>query len=56
MSNFEDIKKRLTMSTTLPANSAAGLQSVTNSAPQSHDDDDECEEDHTNPSGGCGCC
>lgn len=70
MSNFSDIKKRLSTSTTLPAGSAGSgaPQWIMGSASEHHhhgdhhhhahheNNDEECDEDHTNPSGGCGCC
>jgi len=69
MNNIDRIKKQLSMSTTLPAGSAGGgaPQYMMGSA-QAHDHthshdgsccghdhghDEECDEDTTNPSGGC---
>lgn len=59
MSDFDRIKKQLSSSTTLPegsAGSASGQVLMGSLAAYAHDDEDECLEDSTNPSGGCGCC
>ena len=65
MSNFNDIKKRLAMSTTLPAGTGGSTSEWlmgSAAAGQNHDhahhheESDECDKGRTNPSGGCGCC
>ncbi len=68
MNNFSDIKKRLSMSTTMPIGTDSGnsnkswlMGSSTHNhkhdgscCGHDHDHEDNCEEeDHTNPSGGC---
>lgn len=60
MSDFDRIKKALSSSTTLPARSVTGESArpvlMGSLAAYAHDDDHDCLEDSTNPSGGCGCC
>ena len=73
MNNFSDIKRRLSMSTTMPIGTGGGDESgylmgsahnhshthnhdgscCGNDHDHKHEHDDECDEDHTNPSGGC---
>ncbi len=60
MSDFDDIKRRLSMSTTMPAGTAVSghkhddLENEEKECDEDHDDDDH---DHTSPTGGCcGCC
>lgn len=59
MSDFDRIKKQLSSSTTLPVGSTGNASNhvmMGSLAAYTHDEEDECLEDSTNPSGGCGCC
>ncbi len=60
MQDFDNIKKRLGMSTTMPVGTGAtapvmmGSAHTHDSHTHDHSDEDDC--DNTSPKGGCGCC